>query len=144
MVDVEVRLADLQATTPALVDTGAPRTVFPRIVGDLIGIEFPEYPSQADKLITFLGHDWPAMTATVNLVLRPFDDPWEAEVDFVVEDGLAFALLGYEGFLNRWAVSFNGYTGYFIVEPVDDFDERQPDDVFEILEREWPELRRGP
>ncbi len=58
----------------------------------------------------------------------------------MLEEGLPFALLGYEGFLNRWAVSFNGYQGYFIVEPIGDFDARQPAEVFEQLQTQWPDL----
>jgi hypothetical protein len=90
-----------------------------------------------------MGHDWPAVTETVELLLRPFtDDRWTADVDFALDEGLPFALLGYEGFLNRWAVSFNGYVGYFIVEPIEAFEQRQPDEVFAILRRQWPELFR--
>jgi hypothetical protein len=59
-------------------------------------------------------------------------DDWEAEVDFVVEEGLPFALLGYEGFLNHWAVGINGYTGYFFVEAIDDFDERHAEAIEQL------------
>jgi len=34
----------------------------------------------------------------------------------VIEEGLPFGLPGYEGFLSRWAVSFNAYMGYVVVE----------------------------
>lgn len=92
-------------------------------------------------MITLLGHDWPAVSTTVDLLLPPFDDlMWEAEVDFVLEDDLPFALLGYEGFLNRWAVSFNGYAGYVVVEPAEDFDSRQPAELFDELRARWPNL----
>lgn len=88
-----------------------------------------------------MGRQWPAMTEAVTLLLPPFDDlAWDAEVDFVFEEGLPFALLGYEGFLSRWAVSFNGYHGYLIVEPAEEFDERQPPDVLEELRARWPRL----
>lgn len=88
-----------------------------------------------------MGHEWPAITATVNLLLPPFaDQGWEAEVDVVVDEGLPFALLGYEGFLNRWAVSFNGYLGYFVVEPAEDFDGRQPHEMFRELRGRFPDL----
>lgn len=68
----------------------------------------------------------------------PFADAWEAEVDFVHDEGLPFGLLGYEGFLNRWAVSFNGYNGYFVVAPVDLFHDRQPSDLLDRLRSRWP------
>jgi hypothetical protein len=115
--------------------------VFPRGVGNLIGVEFPQYRSDAEKRITLMGRDWPAVTTTVDLVLPPFDDlGWEAETDFVLDEGLPFALLGYEGFLNRWAVSFNGYSGYFLVEPVDEFNDRQPPEALAELQRRRPDL----
>jgi hypothetical protein len=88
-----------------------------------------------------LGRDWPAVTATGDLILPPFHDlGWEAETDFVLDEGLPFALLGYEGFLNRWAVSFNGYSGYFLVERVDEFDARQPPEAFIELQQRHPDL----
>lgn len=61
-------------------------------------------------------------------------------MEFVLDEGLPFALLGYEGFLNRWAVSFNGYAGYVIVEPADEFDERQPSGVLAELRDRFPDL----
>lgn len=120
-------------------DTGAPRTVFPRGIGDILGLEFPHLASQAPTRITLMGRTWPAITETVNLSLPPFGDlGWEAEVDFVLEEGLPFALLGYEGFLNRWAVSVDGYHGYFVVEPAEEFDARQPDELFQQMRERWP------
>lgn len=142
--DVQLTLGDLVTTTKALIDTGAPRSVFPRGIGDLLGLEFPTLPSAAPTKVRLMGHEWPAITATVNLLLPPFSDlGWEAEVDVVVEEGLPFALLGYEGFLNRWAVSFNGYLGYFIVEPAEHFDTRQPDEIFAELRERFPHLFRS-
>jgi hypothetical protein len=136
MVDVTLQLGDLETTTVALVDTGAPRCVFPRGTGEALGLEFPMVSQTTSKAV-FLGHDWPIIATSVNLDLPPFQDlGWEAEVDFVLEEGLPFALLGYEGFLNRWAVSFNAYLGYFVVEPAEDFDRRIPEDSFtQMLER---------
>ncbi|MDA8044714.1 MAG: hypothetical protein M0Z30_05680 [Actinomycetota bacterium] len=115
--------------------------MFPRGIGDLLAVEFPELGFQCPKKIHLMGREWPATTETVSLTLDPFDDlDWDAEVDFVFEEGLPFALLGYEGFLNRWAVSFHGHGGYFIVEPADGFDERQPAEVIDGLRQRWPEL----
>lgn len=95
-VDVQLTLANLVTTTKALIDTGAPRSVFPRGIGDLLGLEFPTLRSEAPTKIRLMGHEWPAITATVKLLLPPFSDlGWEAEVDVVVEEGLPFALLGY-------------------------------------------------
>ena len=90
-----------------------------------------------------MGRRWAATTVRVNLLLRPFEDlGWDAEVDFVLEEGLPFGLLGYEGFLNRWAVSFNAYLGYLVVEPAEDFDARIPLDQFDEMQRRWPDSYR--
>lgn len=135
-------LGDLSIATKALIDTGSPRTVLPRGVGDLLGIEFPQFRSEASKKIRLLGQDWAAITETVTLGLPPFDDDltWSAEVDFMVDEELSFALLGYEGFLNRWAVSFNAAFGYFVVEPADEYGERLDSSVLEELQRRYPGL----
>lgn len=123
--------------TKALVDTGSPRCVFPRGIADLLGLEFPKKPPVTVHL---MGEKWPAITSNVTLVLPPFDDlSWDAEVDFVAEEGLPFALLGYEGFLNRWAVSFNAYHSYFVVEPIEDFEGRLSPDPFDELQERFPD-----
>lgn len=136
---VALHQANLTTTTKALVDTGAPRCVFPRGVGEALGFQFPS-AQQADTTIVLMGHEWPAITHVVGLDLPPFEGlHWEAEVDFVLEEGLPFGLLGCEGFLDRWAVSFNAYYGYFVVEPSDDFDARIPPDPFEELQQRYPD-----
>ncbi len=76
--------------------------------------------------VTILGGKWAAIRETVALTVADTDGAvaWEASVLFVKEDGLPFALLGYEGFLNRWSVTFNGAFNYLIIEPADEGDER--------------------
>jgi hypothetical protein len=134
-VDVELQSGELGTTTKALIDTGSPRCVFPRGIGDLLAVDFPKYPSGATESVTLLGQRWPAVASEVDMMLRPFTDSgWTAEVLFVVDDGLPLSLLGCEGFLNRWAVSFNSYLGYFTVESVDDFHSRQPPWILAALE----------
>lgn len=136
---VNLAIGDLDTTTKALVDTGSPRCVFPRGVGEALGLEFP-MPSQAARKVLLMSHTWPVITETVTFDLEPFDDlAWEGEVDFVLEEGLPFGILGYEGFFNRWAVSFNAYEGYFVVEPVDDFAERLPLDPFDEMTSRYPD-----
>jgi hypothetical protein len=106
----------------------------------MVAVEF----GHPNRTVRLMGNTWPAVEASVELSLEPFPEShWSAEVLFVAEEGLPFALLGYEGFLNRWSVSFNGCLGYFIVEPVEDFHARQPRDVMEILRAKWPHLLRG-
>ena len=113
--------------------------VFPRGVGDALGFDFP-FASGADTTIQLMGQSWPVITRPVWLELPPFEDlGWEALVDFVLDEGLPFGLLGYEGFLNRWVVSFNGHGAYFVVEPIDWFETRLPPDPFEELQRQFPD-----
>lgn len=57
-----------------------------------------------------------------------------------MDEHLSLALLGYEGFLNRWSVTFNAAYGYFVVQPAEDLDESQPDSLFEDLRRRYPDL----
>jgi hypothetical protein len=120
----------------ALVDSGSPRTIFPRGVGDLLGIEFPIGGST--KRIVLLGDRRRAITSTVHLTIPQFPQlAWEAEVDFLYDEIVAFGILGYESFLNRWAVTFNGGLGYFVVEPAESYDARQPPDMFDDLDDRW-------
>jgi hypothetical protein len=75
----------------------------------------------------------------VELQINPFEDlAWSAQVDFVIEDELPFGLLGQEGFLNRWAVSFNAGFGYFVIEDLDVFHERLGREPLGDLERRFP------
>lgn len=133
---------DLSISVKTLVDTGAPRTILPRGVGDLIGIEFPRYRSDASKKIRFLGQDWAAITETVTLELPPFND----DLRVGGRGGLRPRRRAFlrssrdEGFLNRWCVTFNGAYGYFVVESADDGDARQPPEVFKDLRSRHPEL----
>jgi hypothetical protein len=92
-----------------------------------------------------MGQEWPAITDMVRFDLPPFEGlEWEAEADFVLDEGLPFGLLGCAGFLDRWAVSFNAYYGYFVVEPADDFDARIPPDPFDELQRRYPDQYHPP
>jgi hypothetical protein len=136
---VTLSSGDLDTTTKALIDTGSPRCVFPRGAGEALSLDFPP-PFEATRKVVLMGREWPAVTVPVWFVLQPFDDlGWEAEVDFVLDEGLPFGLLGYEGFLNRWAVSFNAANGYFVVEPAESFAERIPADTFDEFERRYPD-----
>ncbi len=137
-VDVQLIGGSGRARANALIDTGAPVTVFPRGVGDLLGVDFPPEGSDGDEVVIMLAHRWPCVVRTVSVLLPPFDDlEWEASVRFSIEEGLPFALLGYEGFLNRWAVSFNAYMGYTVVETIESFNERIPIDPFVEFQKDW-------
>jgi hypothetical protein len=141
-VDVQLLLGEAQAAEKALVDTGSPRCVFSRGAAVWLGIDLPEMGSDAQEIhkLKFMDHEWEAVPQTVTLRLPPFEGlEWDAEVDFVLEESLPFGLLGHEGFLDRWAVSFNAYHSYFVVEPVEALHARLPVDTFRAWQEEWPD-----
>ena len=91
-----------------------------------------------EEVIYLMGSEWQCIVRTVSLLLPPFNDiSWEAPVRFVLQGNLPFGLLGYEGFLNRWAVSFNAYAGYTVVETMESFAERIPVDPWEAFQKDW-------
>lgn len=133
-VDVELSLSDLQWRTKALVDTGAPHTLFDRGAAEALGLDFSDlrphdHPTQY-RWHLLAGKRRPAVPVDVALQLPPFlDIKWRAEVQFLIEDwNMPFGLLGQEGFLDRWAVTFNRSRNYFVVQEVADFERRLPED----------------
>lgn len=103
----------------------------------MLGVGFPDRGGEGR--ITVLKHEWYVVRATVSMTLWPYEAlTWEAEVDFVTEEGLPFGLLGREGFLNHWAVGFNAYHGYFTVEPCDSFHARQSAGLVDLLLEHFP------
>lgn len=94
----------------ALIDTGAPDTIFGRAVADAIGLDVGR-PGGDRRTVRLLGGHWKAESALVTLTLPPFVDiSWETQVHFLLDDieDLPFqGLLGTRGFLDRWVVSFN-------------------------------------
>jgi predicted aspartyl protease len=138
MVDVRLLSGPSRARTDALIDTGAPVTVFPRGVADKLDVDLPDEGSGGDEAVIMLGERWPCVVRTVTLVLPPFEDlEWDAPVRFSINEGLPFALLGYEGFLNRWAVTFNAYRGYTVVETIESLDERIPIDTWDEFQKDF-------
>jgi hypothetical protein len=139
--DVTLSLGEDEVSQRALIDSGSPRTVFPIGAAIALGVELPEEPySEPEcKELHFLGHSWMAFAYTVTLKLPPYQElTWEAEVDFVLSEGLNFGLLGCEGFMDRWAVSLSGYHTYTVIEPIERLHDRLPIDTFEIWQREFP------
>lgn len=126
-----MELGDLSWTVRALIDTGAPYTLFDRGTADALGIEFRR-PGATLNWHTIAGGRFVAQTEAVVVRLAPFDDLWwHTDVQFFLDDwGMPFSgLLGQEGFLDRWVVSFNRYDNYFVVEEPESFKSRLPPDV---------------
>lgn len=142
MVDVFLSIGEIATPrTPAMIDTGCPITVFPRGIGDLLQVNPDEFLTDPPEKIKLLGMDWAVFSVPVNIELPPFSDlVWSADVRFVVDEGLPIGLLGYEGFLNRWVVSINGYAGYSVVETIESFQERLPIDAEAEFYKIWPDI----
>jgi len=123
----------------ALVDTGAPFCIFSLAVAERLDIDMGLGRGR-DRDVHILGGVHKARVAPVVLELPPFDGiTWETQACFLYGDlELSFAgVLGQEGFLDRWVVSFNYYDRYFVVEQRDSFAERLPVDVSEVQLREY-------
>ena len=139
---MRVAFDEMEGQVRALIDTGAPRTLFGRAVGDMLGVEVPHGP--APGRARMLGGIWDIDFEYVTLTLPPFNDiSWETEVGFFRDYlDLPFeGLLGTQGFLDRWVVSFDYYGSRFVVEERETFIKRLPVDIErEFLERydsEW-------
>lgn len=120
----------------ALIDTGAPYTIFDRGCADALDIDFTRRGARR-RLHRIAGGDHQAQVEMVVLRLPPFEDLWwETEVDFLLSElSLPFAgLLGQQGFLDRWVVTFNRYDNYFIVEEPDSFKSRLPPDETRLVQ----------
>lgn len=122
-VDTTLQFGPNEWRTTALIDTGSPITVF-------------DYGT-AEALLIRLGHAG-AETATIALLGRRLrvqfeyvdlslvDDPSvesTARVAFIIDPTFQMqfqGLLGTEGFLDRWAVTFNKYYDYFVLQHPDD------------------------
>lgn len=133
-VDVRLR-ADTEAwLSKALIDTGAPRCIFDRSTADALGLDL----SDRSRLRThyLVGGEWDAVPRLVELSLPQVEGVlWEAEVDFILADWeMPFGLLGHEGFLDRWVVTFNRYRNYIVVQSVDDFEDNLPVDPWDAFQ----------
>lgn len=145
--DVELSRAGLTWRMKALVDTGSPVCVFPRGAGEALGLHFAsDALSPAPRLVDMLGERWAAVPEVVDLTLPRFPTfNWEAEVLFLVKEwDMPYGVLGQDGFLHRWAASFNYYGGYFVIEPADQFAERLPVDEFEEIMKRFPDPYQPP
>jgi hypothetical protein len=140
---VELAMGDPTWATKALVDTGAPYTIFDRGSGDALGVDFSD-PTARQRVHRLGGESRAARSAHVqlHLVNVPFDDVWwDAEVDFLVDEWeMPYGLLGQAGFLDKWVVTFNRYRNYFVVQEINDFEETLPIDTYEAFldaDRSW-------
>jgi hypothetical protein len=113
----------------ALIDSGAPHTLFDRGTGDALHIDYSRGDAERESF-KVAGEDRIAQMETVQLKI-PYGDfapfEWEARVGFFLTDwNMPFAgLLGQDGFLDRWVVSFD-YPHSFVIEARESFLTRIP------------------
>lgn len=116
-------------TVRALVDSGAPISVFDLGVAEALGLRL-RYAGAITGSIRILGGTWPVQFEDVDLCIPNAPEiEWSARVAFVTDARLQMpfqGLLGTDGFLDQFAITFNKYFDYFVVERPDGCHERMP------------------
>jgi hypothetical protein len=126
-VDVHLFLApNGEWTTRALIDTGAPITVFDRGAGEALLVRFGRAGAETGSL-AILGAQRQIQFETIELCLtNDTSEVWVAKVAFITDPTFQMAfqgILGTEGFLDKWAVTFNKYYEYFeLLSPDEAYD----------------------
>ncbi|WP_041790600.1 hypothetical protein [Microlunatus phosphovorus] len=109
-----------------MVDTGAPVTFFDRGVADALNVKIRPAGAELGR-VTILGGTWQVQYEDVDLSVPNNDGlSWTARVAFVLDQRLQMpfqGVLGSRGFLDKFAVLFNQYYDYFIVDIPDVADE---------------------
>ena len=124
-VDIQLRFgANGEWTTRALIDTGSPITLFDRGAADALLIKIGRLGAERGE-IALLGGRRQVQFEHVELCLAA--DPtafcWVAHVGFITDPMFQMVfqgILGSDGFLDRWAVTFNKYYDYFAIQHPDD------------------------
>lgn len=113
----------MEWTTRALIDTGAPQTIFDRGVADALLINVGRAGAITGN-VKLLGVSRILQFEDVELSLtHEPQEAWTARVGFITDPTFQMpfqAILGTEGFLDRWAVLFNKAYDYFDVMRPDD------------------------
>lgn len=102
-------------------------TVFDRGVADAIGVKIGRAGAEV-RSTGLMGKTLRLQFETVEVSLsRVPEEAWEAHVGFITDPTFQMpfqGLLGTEGFLDRWAVTFNKYYEYFEVCSPDEANDR--------------------
>ncbi|HVK20320.1 MAG TPA: hypothetical protein VM677_03060 [Actinokineospora sp.] len=111
--------------TKALIDTGSPITVFDRAAAEALVVNLGRVDAETG-CIALLGDHRRVQFEHIDLSL--VSEPeihWTARVAFILDQTFQMAfqgILGTDGFLDKWAVTFNRYYDYFIVQRPDEVD----------------------
>lgn len=124
---VDVRLArepNGEWTTRALIDTGSPLTIFDRGVAEALVISIG-YAGCQRGTVALLGASRPVQFEYVELSLPHYPGlSWTARVAFVTDRTFQMpfqGILGVEGFLDKFVVTFHAYENFFLVEHPDEW-----------------------
>jgi hypothetical protein len=121
-------------TMRALVDTGAPITFFDRGVADALGVRIGQAGAEVGSMRILGGH-WQVQFEDVDISLAADPDcSWPARVAFVKDPALQMpfqGVLGTQGFLDRFVVTFNKYYDYFLIERPAEWQQRVGNELFD-------------
>ena len=123
ILDVEVRLDPNLWRTVALIDAGSPLTVFDYGTAEALLVRIGHAGAKTGS-VALLGAVRPVQFEYVDLCL--IDEPslnWTAEVAFILDQSLVMpfqGLLGTDGFLDKYAVTFNKYYENFTIQHPDE------------------------
>lgn len=124
---VDVRLAcepNGEWTTRALIDTGSPLTIFDRGVAEALCLRIGHLGAETGS-IALLGATRRIQYEYVDLSLPHYPGlTWTARVAFVTDRTFQMpfqGILGAEGFLNKFVVTFHAYENFFLIEHPDDW-----------------------
>ena len=117
-------------TTRALIDTGSPLTVFDRGAAEALCINIGNFGAETGS-IALLGEHRRVQFEYVELSLPHYPSlSWTARVAFITDPAFQMVfqgILGAEGFLNKFVVTFNAYDNFFIIDEPDDWAARYDD-----------------
>lgn len=122
-IDVELRFGPNFWRTSALIDTGAPITVFDYGTAEALLIRMGQAGAETGT-VALLGKRLPVQFEYVDLCLVAEPSAhWTASVAFIRDQSFEMpfqGLLGTNGFLDKWAVTFNRYYDYFELKTPDE------------------------
>lgn len=111
-------------TTRALIDSGSPLTVFDRGVAEALTITIGNFGADTGS-IALLGARRHVQFEYVQLSLPGYPgNSWDARVAFITDRAFQMpfqGILGAEGFLNKFVVTFHAYENFFLIEHPDDW-----------------------
>lgn len=124
-VDVELRFEPNGLwRTRALVDTGSPLTIFDRGVAEALVVNLGQSDAETATVALLGAHPRVQFECVDLSLIADQEFSWTARVAFILDRDFQMVfqgILGTEGFLDKWAVTFNKYYDYFVVQRPDDF-----------------------